>query len=129
MAPDVRYATLREGLQELIETPPSLRSDGETIAFLQRVRSQVDYVISTSVAEFDQWREWGHDGALTATAWIDTVCHLPKKEARAQLRRGQALAALPLVAAAWAAGDIGGAHVDAVIVTSGPRSTGRPAGE
>jgi hypothetical protein len=111
---------LREGLQELLETPPSLRCDGETIVFLQRVRSQVDCLISTSGAEFDQWREWGADGALSATAWIDTTCHVPKKEARAQLRRGKALAALPLVAQAWKNGDIGAAHVDALIRVKRP---------
>ena len=33
LAPGVRYATLREGLKELIETPPSLRCDAETIIF------------------------------------------------------------------------------------------------
>ena len=115
VAPDVRYATLCEGLKELLETPPSLRCDGETIVFLQRLRSQFDYVMSTSVAEFDQWGEWGADGALNATAWIDTTCHVPKKEARTELRRGQALSALPLAAEAWKNGDIGGAHVDAVI--------------
>ncbi len=117
---DVRYATLREGLNELLETPPSLRCDGETITFLERVRSQVDYVISTSGAEFDQWREWGADGAKTATAWIDTTCHVPKNEARAQLRRGKALPALPLVAQAWKDGDIGAAHVDALVRVKRP---------
>ena len=120
LAPDVRYATLSAGLKELIETPPSLRCDGDTIAFLQRVRSQIDYTLSTSGAEFDQWGQWGRDGALSATAWIDTTCHIPKKEARAELRRGQALAALPLLAQAWKDGDIGAAHVDAVLRVKRP---------
>jgi hypothetical protein len=34
--------------------------------------NRMSYGMSESVAEFDQWKEWGHDGALTATAWIDT---------------------------------------------------------
>ena len=120
LAPDVRYATLSAGLKELIETPPSLRCDGDTIAFLQRVRSQIDYTLSTSGAEFDQWGQWGRDGALSATAWIDTTCHIPKKQARAELRRGHALAALPLLAQAWKEGDIGAAHVDAVLRVKRP---------
>jgi hypothetical protein len=120
LAPDLRYATLNEGLKELIETPPSLRCDGETLTFLQRVRSKIDYLISTSGAEFDQWGEWARDGATTATAWIDTTCHVPKKEVRAQLRRGKALAAMPLVAQAWMNGDIGAAHVDALIRVKRP---------
>ena len=69
---------------------------------------------------FDQWRQWGCDGALSASAWIDTTCHIPKKEARAQLRRGQALTTLPLFAAAWKDGDIGAAHVDAVLRVKRP---------
>jgi hypothetical protein len=124
LAPEVRYATFSEGLKELIETPPSLRCDAKTITFLQRARSQIDYVMSTSGAEFEQWGEWGHDGALSATAWIDTTCHVPKKEARAQLRRGKALAALPLVAQAWKDGDIGAAHVDALLRVKRPVTEG-----
>jgi hypothetical protein len=124
LAPEVRYATFSEGLKELIETPPSLRCDAKTITFLQRARSQIDYVMSTSGAEFEQWGEWGHDGALSATSWIDTTCHVPKKEARAQLRRGKALAALPLVAQAWKDGDIGAAHVDALLRVKRPVTEG-----
>ncbi len=120
LAHGVRYATLREGLKELIETPPSLRCDAETIVFLQRVRSQIDYTLSTSGAEFEQWGEWARDGAKTATAWIDTTCHVPKNEARAELRRGRGLPALPLVAQAWKDGDIGAAHVDALLRVKRP---------
>jgi hypothetical protein len=117
---DVRYATLRAAIDEVLETHPSLRSDPETIIFLEREMNRLSYGVSTSVAEFDQWREWGHDGALTATAWIDTVCHLPKKEARAQLRRGKALPGLPLAAAAWATGDIGAAQIDVLVKAKRP---------
>jgi hypothetical protein len=45
-------------------------------------------------------------------AWIDTRCHVPKSEARGQLRRGRALANMPTAAKAWMDGDIGGAQVD-----------------
>jgi hypothetical protein len=111
---------LRAAIDEVLETHPSLRSDPETIIFLEREMNRLSYGVSTSVAEFDQWREWGHDGALTATAWIDTVCHLPKKEARAQLRRGKALPGLPLAAAAWATGDIGAAQIDVLVKAKRP---------
>ena len=40
-------------------------------------------------------------------------CHLPKKEARAELRRGKALVGLPLAAAAWSSATSGRiVHVD-----------------
>ena len=116
----VLFANLRTAIDEVLETHPSLRCDPETIIFLEREMNRLSHGVSTSVAEFDQWREWGHDGALTATAWIDTVCHLPKKEARAQVRRGKALPGLPLAAAAWACGDIGAAQVDVLIKAKRP---------
>jgi hypothetical protein len=82
--------------------------------------SRLQYGLSTTEAEFEQWGEWGRDGAKTATAWIDTTCHVPKNEARAQLRRGRGLPALPLVAQAWKDGDIGAAHVDALLRVKRP---------
>jgi hypothetical protein len=117
---NVRFAKLREAIDDLIETDPSLRCDREAVIFIERELNRLQYATSTSVASFDQWGEWATDGAQTATAWIDTVCHLPKNEARAQLRRGKALPALALAHAAWAAGDIGGAHLDALVRVKSP---------
>ena len=116
---DVR---LREAIDDLIETDPSLRCDREMIIFLERELHRLQYTMSTSVAAFEQWGEWALDGAKSSTAWIDTVCHLPKGEARAQLRRGQALPGLPLAAAAFAAGDIGTAQIDALVRVKRPVS-------
>ena len=70
------------------ELDPSLRCDCETVIEIHRLKSQLDYGVSTTVAAFDQWGAFLADGALTATAWIDTRCHIPKKEAQAELRTG-----------------------------------------
>ena len=59
-------------------------------------------------------------GPSRAAAWVDTMCHLPKQEARAQVRRGRALPGLPLAAAAWRNGDIGAAQVDVLIKAQRP---------
>jgi hypothetical protein len=72
------------------------------------------------VAAFAQWGEWALEGAKTPTAWLDTRCHIPKAEARARLRRGEALAGLPVAAAAWARGDIGAAHLDTLVRVKSP---------
>jgi hypothetical protein len=117
---DVRFATLREAVDALIEIDPSLRCNREAVTFLERESQRLQYALSTSVNDFDQWGEWSSDGAKTATAWIDTVCHVPKSEAKAQLRRGKALPGLPVAAAAWRAGDIGTAQVDALIRVKRP---------
>ena len=119
---DVRWAALRAAIDDVLETPPSLRCDAETIVFFEREMNRLQCGLSTSVAEFDQWGEWNGDGAKTATAWIDTVCHLPKNEARALLRRGKALPGLPVAAAAWAAGDIGAAQIDLLVRAKRPVS-------
>jgi hypothetical protein len=117
---DVSYAALGREVEALTQIDPSLRCDRESIKAIERLRTQLDYVVSTSVAEFDQWGEWAVDGAKTATAWIDTTCHLPKSEARAMLRRGKALAGLPVAAAAWKNGEIGAAQVDALLRVKSP---------
>jgi hypothetical protein len=115
-----QMAKLAEAVHELIELDPSLRSDRQSIVALERLRSQLDYAISASVADFDQWGKFVSDGAQTTVAWIDTTCHLPKSEIRTQLRRGKALSELPVAAAAWAAGDISGAHLDALLRVKSP---------
>ncbi len=112
---DEAIACMTKGLDWLAENDASLYCDGESVRALERQGWRMECTTARAVASFDQWREWGSDGAASATAWIDTTCHVPKKEARAQLRRGKALPALPRVAAAWKDGDIGAAHVDALL--------------
>jgi hypothetical protein len=118
--PNALFANLRAAIDDYLATPASLRCDPETIIFMQRQQNRLSCALSESLAEFDQWKEWGLDGALSATAWVDTVCHLPKKEARAQVRRGHALPGLPVAAAAWRNGDIGAAQVDVLIKAKRP---------
>jgi hypothetical protein len=115
-----RCVKLREAIEEYNELDPSLRCDRETVIEIHCLQSQLGYGVSTTVAAFDQWGAFAADGALTATAWIDTRCHIPKKEARAELRRGKALSGLPVAAAAWKRGDIGAAHIDALLRVKSP---------
>jgi HNH endonuclease len=119
---DEAFARLNEGLEWFATNHASLFCDTESIKAIERHQARFESVTSRAVAEFDQWGQFALDGAKTAVAWIDTVCHLPKKEARAQLRRGKALSELPLFAAAFAAGDIGAAQMDALIGVKRPVS-------
>jgi hypothetical protein len=120
LAPADVLAKLATAVQEWIDIDPSLRCDADAIKTAERLRSQLDFGLSTSVAEFDQWGQWAGEGAKTATAWIDTTCHVPKSEAKAQLRRGKALPGLPVAAAAWKKGEIGTAQVDALLRVKSP---------
>ena len=113
-------ASVSAGLDWFAQNHPSLFCDGNSVEALEREGSRFECAMARAVNSFDQWGEWARDGATTATAWIDTTCHLPKKEVRAQLRRGKALATMPLVAQAWMNGDIGAAHVDALIRVKRP---------
>jgi hypothetical protein len=113
-------ASVSAGLDWFAQNHPSLFCDGNSVEALEREGSRFECAMARAVNSFDQWGEWARDGATTATAWIDTTCHLPKKEVRAQLRRGKALATMPLVAQAWMNGDIGAAHVDALIRVTRP---------
>jgi hypothetical protein len=117
---DEAIAQVTEGLDWLAENDSSLFCTGAKIKAIERQARRLESVSARAVGSFDQWGEWATDEARTATAWIDTTCHLPKNEAKAQLRRGKALPGLPLVAAAWAAGDIGAAQVDVMIRLKSP---------
>jgi hypothetical protein len=109
-----KLAQLTQDIDELLDTNPSLRCDAETIVFLQRQMDRFECLVTESVAAFDQTGGWGRCGAKTPAAWLSTRRHLPLPQARAQLRRGRALASLPLARAAWEKGDIGAAHIDAL---------------
>ena len=113
-------ALVTQGNDWLAENDSSLYCDATAIKALERQLSRFECTTARAVASFEQSGEWDRDGARTGTAWIDTTCHLPKYEARAQLRRGKALATMPLVAQAWMNGDIGAAHVDALIRVKRP---------
>jgi hypothetical protein len=113
-------ASVSAGLDWFAHNDPSLFCDGASIKALERQGSRLDCATSRAVNSFETWGEWGREGAKSVTAWIDTTCHVPKTEARAQLRRGRALPSLPLVAQAWMSGDIGAAHVDAFLRVKRP---------
>jgi hypothetical protein len=119
-APADVLAKAEAAIQEWIDTDPSLRCDRESIKRAHRLQSQFAYGVSTSVAEFDQWGAWASDGAKTATAWIDTTCHIAKSEAKAALRRGKALSTVPVAARAWKKGEIGPAQLDALLRVKSP---------
>jgi hypothetical protein len=120
LAPADVLAKLRQAIEEWNDIDPSLRCEAEMIKGAVHLRGQLDYGVSTAVAQFDQWGQWASDGAKTATAWIDTTCHVPKGDAKAMLRRGKALTGLPVAGAAWKNGEIGTAQVDALLRVKSP---------
>jgi Domain of unknown function (DUF222)/HNH endonuclease len=101
-------------LDQLVGSDPSAYADQRSIQVLQRQLAQLEAFTTQATAAFDEAGNWVADGAVNATAWLTTSCHLPRSQARRQVRRGRDLRHLPECARAWADGDITGSHVDAV---------------
>ncbi len=108
-----------EALALLGETGPAERSDPEFISTLLRQWAEFDSLVTESVASFDALGQWQASEARSATAWLQSVARLPRKTARALVRRGRELRHLPHTRAAWAEGAVTGAHVDVMVSLRG----------
>ncbi len=112
-------ANLIEALELFARADPFSCADAQSVVALERGRASYDSSLSAVVASFAEGGEWASEGAHTAAAWLSTMCHLPMPEARAQVRRGVALATMPSVAAAFSEGAIGTAQVDCLVKAQG----------
>jgi len=105
---------LAEALDHLVEAGPSSFCDGASIEELHGQLARLESLVTGSVAAFEASGGFEADGARTAAAWLTTRCRLPRREARARVRRGRELSHLPGCASAWERGEITGAHLDVV---------------
>jgi hypothetical protein len=99
---------------EVGEWPSGGGCDGESMIDLERQLGRLECIVSASLSRFEASGAWAPEGARSVVAWLATRGHVPKAQARAQLRRGRVSAHLPLLARAWAHGDLGAAQVDVV---------------
>ena len=102
---------LAAAIDAVCEADPALLADGESLVALHRQLERLEAATTRATAAFDAGGTWEADGARTAAAWVSTRCRLPVPAARRRVRLGRALRHMPVVAAAWLAGDIGAAHV------------------
>lgn len=77
---------------------------------LDRLASSLDAARAALVAAFDARRSWADTGARSCAAYLAKNTGRPKAECGSLVTLGRRLRNLPLVAAAWAAGDIHEAH-------------------
>ena len=105
---------LTEALDHLREAGPSSFADAESIEVLHGQLARLESFVTGSVAAFDAAGGSEADGARTTAAWLTTRCRLPRREARARVRRGRELPHLPGCASAWERGEITAAHLDVV---------------
>jgi hypothetical protein len=96
-------------------TDPFSYSDKASVIALMGYAAQLECVVSGALASFDEGGEWALDGAQSVTAWIDTRCHLQKREARRALRLGRAMSHMAVVKEAWEKGHIKTAQVERLV--------------
>ncbi|HXM54671.1 MAG TPA: DUF222 domain-containing protein [Candidatus Dormibacteraeota bacterium] len=113
LGPAGSVALLTAGLDGL--AAEDLRSlsaveQGRCIRNLLAQRNRMDAEISRRVAVFDRTGAYGVDGMHSAAAWLGREGHLAPNAASEQIRVARELVALPHVADAFAAGEVGFAH-------------------
>ena len=80
---------------------------------LARILTKLEFLFARSVNEVDRNVEWA-DNYASPTAWLTHTCKLSVGAARAVLKNGKAVAAMPAVADAFATGAITKEHVHAI---------------
>ena len=103
---------------------PSRLGDGETLVVLHRQLERLGAVLTRAVAAFDAGRAWDAEGARSASAWLSVRWNVPQSSARRRVVLGRALREMPLVEAAWLAGDIGEAQVSLLASARTPETAG-----
>lgn len=87
---------------------------GCTLTTLIAVANRVQAVVALAMARFVRSPEWVDDGARSAASWLAGECRLPRREVARWEGLGAIGERLAAVAAAWAGGTIGSAHVAAL---------------
>ena len=93
---------------------------------LVTVQRRVDSEVLRAVGRFDASGAWQLDGASSAAAWLRAGVRLTPSDARASVRAARRLRELPVLAAAFAEGEISRGHV-AVVTDAMARTPARRA--
>ena len=118
---DTVYPTLVEQVGEQLATMAS--SDlhyldeakaGECLVTLMDLQTRLDSEVARLAGHVDGTGVWREDGSRSAAAWLERRSGRHHGDCRAATRRGRHLGSLPLVAAAFATGDISAWHVDRI---------------
>ncbi len=99
-------------LDELAAVDPAVVVDAHPVIDLHRQLERLAAITTRATAAFDSVTAYETDGARTTAAWLATRCRLPVPTARRRVRLGRALRHLPIVEAAWLAGEVGEAQVN-----------------
>jgi hypothetical protein len=103
-------AQLHDDVSALTKLDVAALADGEAVVALLAEVERLQAVATRAVAAFDAGRSWEAEGARSAAAWLAAHTRQPVAALRRQVGLGRALRRMPATEAAWAAGEIGGAH-------------------
>ena len=96
---------------------------GAQITLLAGQINAANHRLLTLIAEFDQRKAWSGGGTVRSCAhWLNWKCGIALVAAREKVRVAQALAALPLIDAAFAAGEISYSKVRAMTRVATPQN-------
>lgn len=100
-------------------------TDEELSEVLVALRRQLDSLESSLACLGDEWntrRVWADSGARSGAAHLARETRRPKREWASLLFLGRKVQRLPLLADAWAAGDVGASHVRRLLSSLNPRT-------
>ncbi len=114
-APGEALAGLRAAVDALTSLDPVALSARDEVAALLTELARLEAVACAQAEAFRRRRDWAADGARTAAAWVVAACRSRPAVAHRRVRIGRWLGEMPLTAAAFAAGQLGIDHADALV--------------
>jgi hypothetical protein len=102
-----------EAIDALLALDPDTLDDrelAELAVAMHRQQSRLAAAATRVTAALDARGVWGEDGSRSCGAWLARRCRLPLGQARAEVRLGRRLPAMPETRAAFGAGDITARH-------------------
>ena len=118
----VALADLNEAIDALSSCEPSEVSGGEELVGLEALLGRLEAITARAVGRFAAEGTYAEDGALSATAWLTTRTHRPRREVTAQLAPAHLLERLPEMREGVLAGSFGTAQVRLVGKVLAPRT-------
>lgn len=111
---------LEAAIDGLGDADPASLADSDAIQALHRQLARLEALTARAVAAFDASQSWEADGARSAAMWLAVRCRLPQAACRRRVQSGRAMRSMPIVEAAWLAGDISGAQVEVLTAARTP---------
>jgi hypothetical protein len=102
-------ADLAQTIEELV-----IPLDGAAIAQAYELRDRLDAKLAEALSAFDAGQLWDADAATSLTAWLRDRARRSRRDAARTAMTTKRLERLPVVARAWADGQLSGGQVEAI---------------